>query len=461
MSQVIPENLDFQIKSVKNGYYEIVESSTQATLPGANTLTLGGGAREIWSISPGAINLENIEHEYTFTAVSQAVATAAHGYLFVLLNVIPLRQIIFSYNNQQLLNLSNAYIYNNMTGNAFMTKDEFLAEDIGSGFTGAAVGTVEFSRKSNSALGASGVLSTSGLNYQTRPGGVANNVAYNEFMYTAPGARNAAKPVLAYRWKLSKVFRGTIFSSVKEDFVVNGNCTIELVYEGLDKWTYTANSNQTAVSRAATTVACTVGSQKLKVPYQRDPEILDELQKQFNDKGLKYVFDDVLLSSFSLQGTAQNWSFVVPQGVGQSIKMLGFSAYNNSTTSSTALEHSEVDTTAKITSFYTTSNGKRNEAILINLGNHDDFRIMKNRIPDSPIMMSSNIYHYNWVWLMPLGYENCRESIDSDEIQGYDLSQGPYTYSFFSTTANATHMYWVFAIVQKIVLLKPGLVSIS
>src|SRR3990167_10668154 len=157
--QVIDEKQDYKIYRVENGQYDVVPCSTQGSLP--TSITSGGGEQEIYKLpSAGLCDLLNVEHTYTITPGAGVNGTG--GYNMIFLNLIPLRQITFQYNGTILLNLSPAYRYSSMCGNAFMKKAEFLSQSLGYGTT-TSFGIIEFSRKSNQTASGRPIIVTANL----------------------------------------------------------------------------------------------------------------------------------------------------------------------------------------------------------------------------------------------------------------------------------------------------------
>lgn len=441
MATSVTENLDYRQTSLIAGLYDLVPASKVSS---PTSISLGGGETSVWNL-PSSIsaNLPNIQHSFTYTFAAKALIAS-----WLYMTMIPLRSIAMRYGGTTLLNLSEAYIFSNMVAPMAVSFDEFMQNDIGSG-TIAFVKSFEGLRRSNG-------ITTTQANFAVRPDNTAADVFYTEFSYILPSsAVNTASPQVRYKYLMGRMFPYTIFSTV-EDMWFNNDVSITFTWEALTKVSFEGDSITDPSSNPATqTNVVTFENETLLIPAQRNQEVVKLVRDRFFGAGSKYTVFEPQMQAQTLSGTSQQPSITVSRGAAQRVAAVVSSLYNSTQSSNTALDRSSLGA-AKMTSFYTTTNGNRNESTLITVADADNFTYQKDILPRSPYMQSSNILTFNWIWATPYGLRDMWELARSDSFQGFDVSESSFTYNINATVASGTYRWFIFAILQKELNLQDG-----
>jgi len=281
-------------------------------------------------------------------------------------------------------------------------------------------------------------------------------------VYLFNGNATTAVPSIRYRWRLGEVLKGCIFSSIKQDFPLNGVVTMQFIYEATTRWMFhsTSSSAFTGVSTAQDSV--TIGNQSLLIPIQRDEVILDSLNQILQTKGMPFIYDEPYLQLTNMSAsTNQQVNFNISPMFFDTIKMVFFAPYNSVNTGILCLDHrlDDVSTIAKIQSFYTILNGKRQQSTTVDLTLYDDWVLQKRILKSSMLSLSSALYKYFWVFVEPFGSEDALESIESQDLEGKDGTEG-LNYSIVATTTNRSLNWLIGAIGQhSITIMQNGQVQ--
>lgn len=480
-----------------SGLYVKTSCATSGNLP--TTISTSGGETETYNFPQSSwVDLFNTEWECLLNPVSSATAI----YNWIHINTLPFRRIQVYYNGKLIEDISDLINIVNLCGVTFTTQKELNSRDnfyfsstntattipAGNGVFGVnqflknakGLGSRDYPGINSSyTVNVPTVSATTVANY-TFPSGVYSGVRNYHFLdrtdntpcakdeevnYLLPcSISGASAPRIRYRFKLGEALKGTIFSSIRQDFKIVGDFTITFTYESPNRFIHLSTSSTSPITADATATStsvatsCVIGSQRLLVPVQKDELVIqtNEMQPERT-----YVYDKTMVypKSPGASGT-QNMTIQVPQGSFQTIKMALFAPYHPSQTGENCLNHSNL-ADAKITSYYTQLGSKRLQNIDLDTSIFDDFSLHVDKLKGSCIMISSDTYQYNWVHVDNFGKPNAIDSINSNEIQGFDNTSENFNYSIYATTVSTAWVWYIVVIGQRImkVSTKSGLIS--
>eukprot|EP00732_Lithocolla_globosa_P004890 Lithocolla_globosa_v1_NODE_4730_length_1378_cov_357.560847.p1 type:complete len:445 gc:universal NODE_4730_length_1378_cov_357.560847:1-1335(+) len=196
----------------------------------------------------------------------------------------------------------------------------------------------------------------------------------------------------------------------------------------------------------------TVSNLTLYTAIEQNPVINQEIMSKFNSGSLTYLVPYVYQNKQSLDNTQQNLSVKYNIAHGQKLKKILVSPFNITERENTAYDNNNV-ADAKVLDYYTMLNNVRTSQFNYDTSAGDDWLAKKHLFKGSCIQ-SSNEYYYNWTAIEDFTAETGPEVNTENLDDGLDLTN-EIKYDLIAVTANATHMWYVYAITQKSLKVQP------
>lgn len=474
-------NTDFAVSTIYTGRYDKVPCTAMSSLP--TSITTGGGETETWNL-PANIVFTPADIEYTIKFTGAATASRAN---FFYSNQFPLRRITVTHEGTTLLDLSNVITYTNLVSFSGLSRSRIQSMDKAYGANATAVGIHEFARtgintdyfsdtfsasdattsyiawRANQTTDFMGMIASgatdptataaSSIGFPTEIGS-----DYPTELFNATSV-NTAAPAILTRVRMGDILKGTWFG-IKKDFYAPGTIVINFTWEGSTRWTFESSATSTFQTAYAMTKSITVAGQKMLVPVQRDPTIIKEITGAYLAGSLKYIYTDPLLKEINYtSGTNQIPIQTCAAGVFSRIKMQIWGVYNANLNKTESFNHRMDESESenrKVRSFYTQLNDQRIQSTLIDLNTYDDWAEMRKHLQNSVVGLSSATYRKFWFWAEFYGLNDFVESLDSDELQGYDSSVRDYSYVVQATTTNRANLWIMIILGMKMITYEKG-----
>jgi len=475
---------DYVMGTIYTGRYDYVPCTALSTLPTA--ITTAGGQTETWNLPSGILaDVSNIEYRVRLTC--PATASVAN---FLFSNMVPLRQMVVRSEGVELLNLSDFSTYTHLVSYSCLTKDRLQEMDKAEASDGDADGIHQFARSgvtipyytqatavipSATVSGATRLytpVTTWAANQTTDFMGVigppdttaatATNSSIIDFPYYIGAetpvdlfnatATNSAAPQLLCRFKMGDILKGTFFN-IKKDVFIPGTLTISITWEATTKWYFESAATSTFSTITAASGSVAVALQQLLVPVQRDARIIQEVTSAYRAGKLNYVFDTPILKSLTLSSTSQIPIQSLAAGVFTRIKAQIWAIYHPTQSGTTAFERrmdTDASTQKRLTSFYTQINDQRVQSTTVNLANGDDWVFLSPLLKNCAAFQNYEQYKRNWIWCELYGIHKLTDSIESDELQGYDNTVRDYNYTVQATCNDRTNLWFMCVIGQRV-----------
>lgn len=379
--------------SKKEFMYPIYKYSRVLPQTGVQNVAIanGGSGETIFELPPKVFNLSRSELRF-LCSVDGDSATAVDSENFVAADLIPqisqlqlyTRGGIFIADIRMFDNYTKAVLKPNIKLQDFLTFDR-MDDDVGGGFG---------LRANNSEVAANTLAS----GYD----GLERNVNFLEPRYVYAGGVATAHPtpvntpLLYYKINLG-LLKETIFS-VDKDLFFDEIIYMKIIWNNPAKYIWTSRS---LVDPAATPIAYTTGVSiqelQLYLSVETNQEIADQIKMQKKtEKGISLLFPFVNSDKSNLTGSTVSVSLRFNRGQGLRLLKVYHQTVPNQESVNTAYNASNLDG-ARINSLYTLLNNNRLQEFDINCTQQEDWMMLRDKIAGS-ILMSSNVYQYNWFW---------------------------------------------------------------
>jgi len=478
---VQPEETDYSVSSIFTGTYDYIPATPTSQLP--STITIGGSETENYIFaSQTAVDLSRIT--YYCDLQPSAAEPAAIMFKF---NQIPWRRIEVRLGDQLLLDLNDVIKYTNSVTMITSSKENFKKYDKTYGAESVATqpaflqkGTFQFGRTGgldNQAYLTSGIeqpISTAvKANASTDYGGLAPALTVDavtgptqpEFRPVGDdfpcefndGLSADTTPHISFRLRFGDIFKGTIFTT-KKDFWIQEELNIRITWESPTQWGFQSDE-ASFDNQAALTQNWTVSNQKILYPVQRNEFILNAMRQALVAGQLKWVFDIPFVNQTLLTGSLQTPRQDLPANTVGKIKLqFAIPFYRATSGGIGANSHNMMDrgTATKLTSLTPYVNGSRITSTPIQTGNAwDDWVQMQPRMESSILASSALSYRHWWAWVENYGIKDIVESIESDDLQGFDGLNNSYSYSIQAEGCQVSNQWFMVIIGQRMLIYTP------
>jgi hypothetical protein len=167
------------------------------------------------------------------------------------------------------------------------------------------------------------------------------------------------------------------------------------------------------------------------------------------------------LNKINIDGSQQNLSTRYNLAHGRVLKRLLWSAFNNTESSNTAFDNSNVAANgARGTDYYTMLNNTRTSQFNYDVATGLDYMTQKESLNGSCIC-SSREFYYNRVHsedFTGLPSTSASETLNVDS--GYDLSSGELKYDIVAQTVDANYNHYIYAVTTKHLTCSPTGITI-
>lgn len=405
------------------------------------TETTAGGQQTRFNIP---VSVANYSRSYLSYSLSYgATANARFAYQDALSNLYKIT--LRTQQNQKIVEINDVNNYTNLVWPAETKLDDFLAFDLYDSVSAApntASGYGKYLRRTNA-------LSTDIAS--RRPDNTQPDISYTEIKsLVSNGATGQLGPVLNIKIPLSIIPRS--FFSRDVDVYFPEIIYLELQWAPSTKTCFTATAVNDPVTNAAASTTSVAISNIMLYLAQEQNEILkmEVMNKVASKEGFTMLTPYVNSFKIPLSGTSQNLQVTFNKGHGQRLLSLYTAPYNDTESSNTAYDHSNI-AQAKVKSLFTYLDSKLIQQLPIVCTNGDDYMTLQDSFKGS-LLQSSNDYNYRWFWKQdwttPLSLDDQPELKDNI-IDGIDLSTNKL-YQIMYTTANAQYQHYLFAICQKV-----------
>lgn len=388
-----------------------------------STMTSAGGGSIQFEIPKNAYNLSKTELIFTATPA----AGASYNWAWVdCLSFF--RQIRLSTRGSvDIVRIDDVNNYTKLVWPCELELQKFLNFDL---FTGGS-GLARMIRRTNALASAVGSI---------RHDATAGEINYTEQKYLDLGGSTTTTPVFNVVFNLGLLVQ-TLFALDKDSFF-NETVILEFVTAPTSKVLFVKNSATDPSSGTIYTGNITLSNLQLRVFQEMNPVVIRSLQASVDAGGLEILMPWVFGYKISLSGTSQAPTLRLNRNNGQRLLKMYSAPFNSTESGNTGYDHTNISA-AKVTSYQTFLNNNAQQSYLLSCANGDDYALVMDKL-EGKLIQSSNIFNYNFVIMEDFS----SDSSNSNIIDGLSLDV-EQIYSIQATTANSTFIWYMYAVLQR------------
>ena len=437
---IVSQSLDYQKKSVSHPTYQLSKTTPQ-TGSTSVIITTAGGNESVFEMSAKVINLS--KSVLSFTASYPKPPDDKYNWIFT--EGIPLiRQIqLYTRTGIYLTDINDLNKYLKMRLRQSLAVEDVMTYDKIASGSGYFEGLTAVNTQDLTVAKAKRHNNTAVKSIVTEP------------QYLLAGAKGTAGGAggvtINFQVPLARIV-DSILSLDKDQFF--GEITyLRIVWASSLQAAFTSDGEKDPSNAPVDFAAnITVSNLTLYTAIEQNPVINQEIMSKFNSGSLTYLVPYVYQNKQSLDNTQQNLSVKYNIAHGQKLKKILVSPFNITERKNTVYDNNNV-ADAKVLDYYTMLNNVRTSQFNYYTSAGDDWLAKKHLFKGSCIQ-SSNEYYYNFVVVEDFTAETDPDVNRDNLDDGLDLSQ-EVKYDLIMTTANATHMHYVYAITQKTLRVLP------
>jgi len=435
----VPKSLDYAKKSKRCATLRLSKLVPQS---GSQSATIGTATSQSVFELPLTVPAVLSESCLTFTTTFTAAGASKFNWMFAdnCAMIDSIRLVLR--NGLELASIQNVGNYLVPVSRAFMTPEE-LGQKPYTTIVSAATRMTENCQPTNVLGNAAQVQAVSGIGQDLQK----SNTAMRNLI---AGATNAAQPVI--RWKISMdAFKNTLLAYPKH-LLFNDIANLTITWATRDRvGCFSASATDPSSTPGALAENVAVSDISFYLAQDRDREVYEALRQQLNGAGLSIPVDFVYYNKQGLSGTSQNITTRYDRSNGRRLKYIIHSVFNGTETSNTAYDNYVGD---KITNFYTSVNNERLQDENVDIASFQDGIYQRNVLQGSIAGQNEYDHHSRWFWVDSfVGDDHPTAMKDFNSECGLPLDN-PVKWSWTSTTANASHNHYTYAIVQRLLTIR-------
>ena len=262
----------------------------------------------------------------------------------------------------------------------------------------------------------------------------------------------------SYQLNLGEVFHHTLFAN-SQDLYFNENVIFTLTFGCAQSFGWLATTTTSPVNYTAILdKAVTVNNLALYVSIQTNPECINLITHKVNSTGLEIVTPYIYLQKYTNSGASTNLQQRFNRSMGSNLLRTYFSVFSTKAQSNCILDNSNVGGT-RVSTYYSAVNSLRLQEFSPTVGLSEDWMLNQSLLNRSAVL-SINQYRYQWVHID--SWTNGNNPIcetDDTVIGGLDLTDEK-TYTI-NATVDGGRLSYLYAIVQRKLIIKPGMMMFA
>lgn len=434
----VSKSLDYATKEVSHGTYQF-SKVTPNNGSQSVSLTTSGGQESTFEM-PGSKVFNPGKSILSFIATP--AASGASNFNYVHTDGLPfIRNIQFyTRNGVYLTDINDVNKYCKMT----MRRSHPISEVESFDKVGNATGVFEGLYTSNALITAVEAK---------RP---TNNVAktnYLEPAYCVVGTDNTADPIITVQIPFSRIVDSVI--GLDKDLYFSESVYIRIVWAPSTQIAWYGTSATVPHTGAATYAgAIALTNVTVFTAIEQNPVITQSIMDKFNSSSFSFLVPYIYSNKQSLTSASQNISLKYNAAHGRKLKRVLHSLFESTETGYLALENNNLADN-KVLSYYNMVNNTRISQFNYDTSSSDDWLALKH-LTKGMSLLSSNEFYYNYV----MATDFIEGSHDPNLDDGLSL-ETEVKWDFIGTTANATHMHYVYAVTTKMLTISPNGVTLQ
>jgi len=184
----------------------------------------------------------------------------------------------------------------------------------------------------------------------------------------------------------------------------------------------------------------------LYVATEKNLDIINQLREKVQS-GFQVLIPYIYTYKVNLNGSSQTVTRRFNRVHGIRLKKIYHSVFNNTETSATTYDNSNLSIFPKTQVFHTSLNDQKLQDYNLVVANYDDYVLLKDQLKNT-VIQSSDMFYYNWVWIDNFsGFESC---YGCDNLSsGLDLSINQKWDFYGVNMTNTNYNHYTFAVTEK------------